>query len=184
MIGLCWCQSLTHMLTPTKHFLFPPPTWSMRARSAGCMNIECERWREHHLSLSCCQLQEAWANKLLYFTKGSPPCCLRKGKLPIIVPWWTGCAARSPSSCYVQLSNAFMELVLPSTDLTMGLMWTMSCPFKIKKKTYLKIIKYCKNFFISINHNAVISVCTLVLYCSVTEENGSCNTEENMNNMQ
>ena len=40
--------------------------------------------REHHLSLSYCQLLEAWANKLLYSTNGSPPCCPRKGKLPII----------------------------------------------------------------------------------------------------
>ena len=53
-----------------------------------------------------------------------------KGKLPI-VPQWTGCTARSPSPCYVQLSNAFVKLILPSTDLTMELTWTMSFPFKI-----------------------------------------------------
>ena len=116
--------SFTHMLTPTKHILFPPPTWSMRTRNAGCMSKECERWREHHLSLLYRQLLEAWANKLLYSNNGSPPCCLRKEKL-LIAPRWTGCAARSPSPCCVQLSNAFVELVLPSTDLTLGLMWTI-----------------------------------------------------------
>ena len=45
------------MLTPTNH-LIPPPTWSMRARNVGCMSKECEKWREHHLSLSCYQLSE------------------------------------------------------------------------------------------------------------------------------
>ena len=107
MIGpLLMSESLTHMLTPTKHHLFPPPTWSTRARNAGCMSKECERWREHYLSLSYCQLLEAWANKLLYSTNGSPPCCLRKWKLTI-VPRWTGCTAQSPSSCYIWLSNVF-----------------------------------------------------------------------------
>ena len=78
------------------------------------------------LSLSYCQLLEAWANKLLYSTNGLPPCCLRKEKL-LIVPRRVGCAARSPSSCCVRLSNAFVELVLPFTDLTLKLMWTMAC---------------------------------------------------------
>ena len=55
-----------------------------RARNAGCMSKECKRWREHHLSLSYCQLLEAWANKLLYSTNGSSPYCPIKEKLPIV----------------------------------------------------------------------------------------------------
>ena len=122
MIGpLLMSESLTHMLT--KH-LYPPLTWSMRVRNAVCMSKECERLREHHLSLSYCQLLEAWANKLLYSTNGLPPYCPRKGKLPI-VPRWTGCAARSPSPCYIWLFNAFVELILP--HLTVKLTWIMSC---------------------------------------------------------
>ena len=48
---------------------------------------------------------------------------------------------QSPFPCYVQLSNAFVELILPSTNLTLKLTWTMSClclTFKI-------------NFFIAYN---------------------------------